>query len=224
MKPSVVVTCEHAGNEVPPYFAHLFQPHQQILLSHRGWDSGAYQVAEFLAEGFQCNLFGCHLTRLLIETNRSIHSNDLFSEFSKNLSEQDKQALVNDVYYAYRNAVEQEIESLEKPVFHLSVHSFTPVLNGVERHVDIGLLFDPARSLEKDICTLWVKNLLKALPDKCIQFNQPYLGTDDGFTTYLRTRFSDPGYAGIEIEINQKFADSKEMVAIQAALLNCFPV
>ena len=224
MRPSVLVTCEHAGNEVPPPFVHLFRGHQEVLHSHRGWDPGAYHVAEFLAEGFQCNLFGCHVTRLLIEMNRSPDSPQLFSEFSIDLPEPDKEGLLKDIYFSYRNQIEHYIEHLEKPVFHLSIHSFTPILNGQVRDVDIGLLFDPARSLENDLCSAWRNNLEHALPDKCIRFNEPYKGTDDGFTTYLRTKFVDSMYAGIEVELNQKFVDLEAFSRIQRALLMCFPV
>ena len=49
-----------------------------------------------------------------------------------------------------------------------------------------------------------------------IKFNEPYKGTDDGFTTYLRTKFSDDEYLGIEIEVNQKYLGTEqwEMIAM----------
>jgi hypothetical protein len=47
-----------------------------------------------------------------------------------------------------------------------------------------------------------------------IEFNKPYLGIDDGLTTYLRTVYPDSHYAGIEIEINQKFVDTPELILI----------
>ena len=34
--------------------------------------------------------------------------------------------------------------------------------------------------------------------------NYPYRGTGDGLTRYLRSRFDDASYCGIELEINQK--------------------
>ncbi|MGZ5244731.1 MAG: N-formylglutamate amidohydrolase, partial [Bacteroidia bacterium] len=42
-------------------------------------------------------------------------------------------------------------------------------------------------------------------PELTVKFNYPYLGTDDGFTTHLRKLFPDEKYAGVEIEINQKY-------------------
>lgn len=219
MHPSFIVTCEHAGNEVPDEFMHLFQGATETLLTHRGWDPGAFNVAEFLAENLDCSLHSFPITRLLIEANRSIESPQLFSEFSKDLSGKDKLLLINEYYYTYREGVENEIKGLRKPSIHLSVHSFTPVWNGVERTVDVGLLFDPSRKFESMVCQIWKKNAEQLLPGRKIVFNEPYQGTDDGFTTFLRSRFPDEQYAGIEIEINQKYNDTKELIEIQSALL-----
>jgi predicted N-formylglutamate amidohydrolase len=224
MKPSLIITCEHAGNDVPGQYKYLFVNADEILLSHRGWDPGAFHVAEFIAERFGCSLFACHTTRLLIETNRSRESPELFSEFSKLLTEIQKQTLLDEVYSPYREAVESELTSLPKPIIHLSVHSFTPVMNDQTRDVDIGLLFDPGRNFESAICELWKKNLGKALPGMTIRLNEPYKGTDDGFTTYLRTKFPDNDYAGIEIEVNQKFNADRAILKIQSALVESFPI
>ena len=38
-----------------------------------------------------------------------------------------------------------------------------------------------------------------------IRFNYPYLGISDGFTSYLRKKFNQKNYVGIELEVNQKF-------------------
>jgi hypothetical protein len=38
-----------------------------------------------------------------------------------------------------------------------------------------------------------------------VRRNYPYVGYSDGLTTYLRTRFDDRQYSGIELEINQRY-------------------
>jgi hypothetical protein len=50
------------------------------------------------------------------------------------------------------------------------------------------------------------------LPGFQIRFNDPYKGTDDGFTTWLRKKYNDSEYIGIEIEVNQKFATNLALV------------
>jgi predicted N-formylglutamate amidohydrolase len=176
-------------------------------------------MAVALAEGIAAPLFLCETTRLLIEANRSAGHEQLYSEYTWYLSDADKQTLVTTFYQPYREAVERTITSLPKPVLHLSIHSFTPVWNGKDRTVDIGLLFDPARPLEHRFCTAW-KDLLKKHTGLRVEFNEPYQGIDDGFTTYLRTVFTDDEYGGIEVEVNQRFVGEAMWGEITKALVD----
>ena len=43
-----------------------------------------------------------------------------------------------------------------------------------------------------------------------IRRNYPYLGKTDGFTSFLRKKYSAKFYAGIEIEINQALLFSED--------------
>jgi predicted N-formylglutamate amidohydrolase len=85
------------------------------------------------------------------------------------------------------------------------VHTFTPVLHGKVRGADIGFLYDPSRNAETSFCILW-QNVLRKLDQKLqMRRNYPYRGTSDGFTSYLRKRFPEDSYLGIELEVNQKY-------------------
>lgn len=214
---SILLTCEHAGNQVPVRYRSLFTA-EEVLNSHRGWDPGALDVAAALSEEFDLPCFTHQTTRLLVEVNRSLGHPQLFSEFSQPLGDEDKQLLLDKYYFPYRLRVENALAQLTKPVLHLSIHSFTPVLNEKVRLTDIGILFDPARAFESILSGKLLNSLQQNLPDLRIEFNEPYKGIDDGFTTYLRTRFSDEEYAGIEIEINQKIATGEDIEKIIAAL------
>ncbi len=89
---------------------------------------------------------------------------------------------------------------------HLAVHSFTPVLKGVERMVDVGILFDPERAFERRVAGRWRAALAERDPELRVRFNEPYDGRSDGLTTTLRSTFDageGPDYAGIELEVNQ---------------------
>lgn len=211
-----VVSCEHATNEVPEKYYELFEGAEEILQSHRGWDPGALEVTLDLAERLKVIPHLYPYTRLLIEPNRSLGSPQLFSEYSNDLTVEEKQWLVANYYQPYRNLVEEEIEEHIQngyKVIHLSMHSFTPVWNGKEREVEIGLLFDNQRSSEKQFCERWIEQLQSSC-NHTIRPNEPYHGADDGLTTYLRTRFTEEEYLGIEIEVSQKFGveERKEIV------------
>lgn len=216
MSYSVIFTCEHAGNEVPEKYQSLFYNCTEILQSHRGWDPGAWSIANVLSSELKSPVFGCLTTRLLIEANRSMDSAQLFSKFTDSLSASEKESLIQKIYKPYRDAVQREIEKSINPVLHLSIHSFTPVWNGAERKTDIGILFDPSRNTESSFSEQLKNNLQDYLPTYQLHFNEPYKGTDDGFTTWLRKHYADDRYAGIEIEVNQKFAP--DLSSIEVAL------
>lgn len=208
----LVLSCEHASNEIPEEYKYLFQGVGDNLNSHRGYDPGALDLFEELRE--LADFFSTYsISRLLVEVNRSIGHPDLFSEFTKGLPSAEKNKIITDLYNQYRNEIEdqikKQIESGEK-VLHLPIHSFTPVLNGEIRNADIGLLYDPSRKDEKLFCKEFKSNLSLNDPRLKIRFNYPYLGKADGFTTYLRRKFPKQ-YSGVELEINQKFVMDNRM-------------
>ncbi|MDP3920398.1 MAG: N-formylglutamate amidohydrolase [Candidatus Omnitrophota bacterium] len=206
-KYDILLTCEHATNAVPPDLRPLFPKH--ILKTHRGFDIGALTLAKKLSRRFKKRLYRATASRLVIDLNRSIHNRrSLFSRYLNPLDSRRKKRILEQLYLPYRKAVEDEIRKKtrrKKPVLHLSVHSFTPVLNGRPRKTDIGLLFDPKRKGERVLCLRWKEILRRKAPQLCVRFNDPYRGTADGFTTSLRRRLPASAYLGIELEINQKF-------------------
>lgn len=88
-------------------------------------------------------------------------------------------------------------------MFHLSVHSFTPTLDGQTRNADAGLLYDPGRPRERECCTAWQRAMRTADPRLRVRRNYPYRGVSDGLTTHLRRVFPPEDYLGIELELNQ---------------------
>lgn len=212
MTHSVIFTCEHAGNDVPDEYQSLFEHQDNVLQSHRGWDPGAWPIANFLSKQLEAPLFGCLTTRLLIEANRSMESPQLFSEFTSSLSEEAKEKLIEEIYKPYRDQVQKVIDNMVKPVLHLSIHSFTPIWDNKERKVDIGILFDPSQDSEASFSNRLKENLQRNLPGYLICFNEPYKGTDDGITTWLREKYKNDVYTGIEIEVNQKFVSDLSLI------------
>jgi predicted N-formylglutamate amidohydrolase len=166
------------------------------------------ELAQALARHLRVPLFSCEITRLLVEPNRSIGHPRLFSEFSRHLDAAAKQELLQGYYYEHRNRAEAWIEqhmAQGRPVIHLSVHTFTPVLDGQSRTADVGLLYDPRQAAEKVFVRRWQDTLKQHRPDLIVRRNYPYLGKSDGFTSYLRGRFPGDDYLGIELEVNQRW-------------------
>ncbi|WP_224998905.1 N-formylglutamate amidohydrolase [Cesiribacter sp. SM1] len=208
-----VITCEHGGNAIPGAFASIFYDAeaQHALNSHRGWDPGALELFKIL-EPLADYSNAVTVSRLLVELNRSLHHPKLFSKFTKGLQEQERALIIDKYYTPYRKNVEAAIKQFigdGHQVYHLSIHSFTPVLEGQVRNADIGLLYDPSRLQERELCNHWKNIFLRLIPEVRIRFNYPYKGTADGFTTYLRKQFP-ADYAGIEFELNQEWANDQQ--------------
>lgn len=202
-----VVTCEHGGNRVPPRYQSLFSGHDALLRTHLGYDAGAIAMARQLAQALPAALFVSSVTRLLVDLNRSAGHHQLYSPIVREASLALRREIFNRYYLPYRTKVEADIAeavSQGKRVFHISSHSFTPELDGEVRNADIGLLYDPARSLEMELCRAWQLAFGELAPPLRVRRNYPYTGSSDGFTAYLRGIFPAEAYIGIELEINQK--------------------
>ncbi|MBL3656947.1 N-formylglutamate amidohydrolase [Fulvivirga sediminis] len=221
-KRTIIITCEHAGNYIPKDYHFLFSNQEDVLETHRGWDPGALIIAKYLARQLDAPLFYQKISRLLLETNRSLHNSELFSVYVQMLGGGVKQYLLDKYYHPYRNTVEDKIKKevdMGHTVLHISMHTFTPVLNGVVRTVDVGILFDERSCTETAFSKEWKSRLDDQLKDFTVMLNVPYNGADDGFTTYLRTRFPEQKYLGIEVEVNQRYVNTPELKHIKEALL-----
>ncbi|WP_207434851.1 N-formylglutamate amidohydrolase [Sabulibacter ruber] len=211
-----LLSCEHAGNVIPEEYLHLFKGKEEVLFSHKAIDFGALRLARHLAKELEVPLSIMTTSRLLVEGNRSLGTDELFSEYTRHLPDQEKQAILEEYYFAHRQKVEQRIQDRIKAgyqVLHLAVHSFTPALEGEVREVEIGILFDPDRALEETFARELKNSLHDLNPERKVMYNEPYPGVADGFPTYLRGKFGPDQYAGFELEVNQKFfLDGEERV------------
>ncbi|WKN30792.1 N-formylglutamate amidohydrolase [Porifericola rhodea] len=222
----IVLSCEHGGNIVPPMYLHLFRDQKSVLQTHRGWDPGALLSAQLLSTKLDVPLVYSRISRLLIEMNRSLDTKDIFSSFSLPLEDGEKIKLIDQYYTPYRQKIKATIDSTlssEDKCIHYSIHTFTPDWQGQSRPTDIGILFDPTRSFETEISLELKSKLAILLPGMQIDLNEPYKGTDDGLTTSLRNIYDDQLYAGIEIEINQKWVNKAEHSIINNALIVALP-
>ncbi len=202
-----LVTCEHGGNKIPARYAILFAAHTAALNSHRGWDPGALTLARSLAKLLDAPLIASQTSRLLVDLNRSEHHPKLFSAMTDVLQDDARNRILDEHYRPYRDDVEAAGDAIidaDARIVHVSVHSFTPVLDGKTRRADIGLLYDPRRTREAALCNRWIAALGVALPDLEVRRNYPYRGDADGLTTTLRRRYRAADYVGIEVELNQR--------------------
>lgn len=192
---SVVLTCEHASKSLPA--AYEEQLRARAWQDHELYDPGASELARYLQKHLGCPLLMGEWSRILIDLNRSVHH----AKLSKLLTGHDKEdlnLLIKQYYQPFRQAVAKEVRA-RRPCLHIGVHSFTRVMAGQVRAIDVGILYDPGVAWERDLAKAW----LRVLRQKGLRAyaNRPYKGTSDGHTTELRRLLGGHDYAGLELEV-----------------------
>ena len=222
---SLVITCEHGGNRIPIRYTDLFKANPVLLNTHRGFDPGALTMAKDLAAAFAAPLVASTVSRLLVDLNRSVGHPHLHYEVIKNESSEVREIILKQYYQPYRTQAEHLVRQAiadHGQVIQLSSHSFTPELDGKVRNADIGLLYDPARPGESNLCAHWKAALNACSPELSIRRNYHYEGKGDGLTSWLRHRLPPDAYLGIELEINQKhiFKTGRHWTALRNVIVN----
>lgn len=203
---ALVITCEHGGNRIPAPYRQNFAIDPALLDSHRGYDQGARLMARTLAKAFAAPLLSSTVSRLLVDLNRSIGHPRLHAEVVRKAPPEVREDILEAHYRPYRRRAEALVRQAigeRGRVLHIASHSFVPVLDGKRRRADIGLLYDPSRSGEVEICGRWKAGLKSLAPGLAVRRNYPYAGKGDGLTAWFRSQFPAAVYVGIELEINQ---------------------
>lgn len=208
---TLIITCEHGGNRIPAPYRTLFRGQQALLDSHRGHDPGALVMATELADTFGAPLVASTTSRLLVDLNRSIGHPQLFSAATRDAPAETREQIVKHHYRPHRRQAEHLVaDSVGRGdrAIHIAAHSFTPELGGKVRRADVGLLYDPARHGEVELCARWKHSLAALAPDLRVRRNYPYAGKSDGLTSHLRLRFAPDKYVGVELEVNQSIVSA----------------
>ena len=153
----VLLVCDHASNRFPHSLGTMGLDYLDRV-SHIALDIGANAVAEMLADNLGATAVLCQYSRLIVDCNRELIDDSAFLEHSdgidvpgnQNLQSDEKERRASEIYWPYHNAIKDQIVRLKKngidPVV-ISIHSFTPIINGSDREWEIGVLWD------KDIVT-----------------------------------------------------------------------
>ena len=201
-----LVTCEHGGKRISSPYLGCFAGQEALLASHHGFDPGALAMARTLAQQLKAPLIYSTVSRLLVDLNRSPGHPRLHAQCIRRLPEASRRRILEKYYLPFRARVEMAIVHAlgdGKRVIHFSSHSFTPMLDGVARTADVGLLYDPTRAEEAALCRQWRICLKAREPGLRVRLNYPYRGKSDGFTSFLRRHFPADDYLGVELEICQ---------------------
>jgi len=144
----IVVTCEHAKNELPDEYSWTENDKKYFVDEHWGYDIGAFEMAKALAEDLKCVFVHSLYSRLLLDPNRSIVADSLFRkngdgqelDLNKDITYEEEQKRIKKYYISYYEAL-REISVKVDPTYILSIHSFTPLYQGEPRSMEMGVLY-----------------------------------------------------------------------------------
>jgi predicted N-formylglutamate amidohydrolase len=218
---NAVLVCDHASNRVPRRLDNLGLDALQ-LADHIGWDPGAAEVARGLSTQLDAPLVLSGYSRLVIDCNRPLSSPGSIAEQSADidipgnsgLTPEDRKARIDALFLPYHRAIDRLLDSRAlRPTLLLSIHSFTPILNGRLRPWSIGISYGRDQHL--------AKLLLRALAqweDLAVGENEPYpIETDIDYT--LPQHGEGRGLLCVMIEIRQDGLRTAEDARAWAARL-----
>lgn len=218
---SAVLVCDHASNRVPQQLGSLGLDAAQ-LAEHIGWDPGAAEVARLLSAQLDAPLMLSGYSRLVIDCNRPLGNADSIAEQSagvlvpgnRGLSPPERDQRINTLFRPYHDAIERLLDArCRRPNLLLSVHSFTPVLNGLPRPWHIGV----SCWRDRRLAALMLDELARR-GDVIVGDNQPYPIEEDVDYT-IPVHGEARGLPSVMIEIRQDGIRDAEGVAAWATRL-----
>ena len=183
-------------------------------------------LARLMARRLEQPLLVTHWCRLLVEANRSPTNPRIWSSYTKPLPSAARAQILARYWRPHRQEVERAVATAlarGERIVHVAVHSFTPVMDGVARNADIGLLFDSRRRHESAFARRWAASLREHDSALRVRYNYPYLGLADGLSTALRRIHPPSRYLGFELEVNQARSlapDWRQLGGVLAASLS----
>jgi predicted N-formylglutamate amidohydrolase len=223
----VLVVCDHAGRAVPRRLGGLGVD-EAALMRHIGWDIGAAEVTRHLVRLLDAPAVLSGYSRLVADCNRRLEDPSCMPEVSdgtevpgnRALSAADRAARAEALYFPYHEAIQRRLAAFAargvSPAI-VSIHSFTPVMNGFVRPWHIGVLWDK----DPRIAVPLIENLSRRR-DLVVGDNEPYSAREPAGYTMLRHAVP-AGLPHALLEIRQDLIDTAtgagEWAGIVAAAL-----
>jgi predicted N-formylglutamate amidohydrolase len=208
----VLLVCDHASRAVPRRLANLGLD-DALLRRHIGWDIGAAEVTRRLAPKLDAPAVLSGYSRLVVDCNRFPDHASAMPEVSdgvavphnRNLSNADRAERLDACFWPYHRAIEARLAAFRTrgvvPAI-LSIHSFTPVMNGVARPWHVGILWDKDPRIAVPLIAQ-----LGADPKRVVGDNEPYSAREPvGYT--MRAHACPAGLPHALVEIRQDLIDT----------------
>lgn len=173
--------CDHAGRAFPRALGTLGLG-QGELDQHIAWDIGIAGLGRRLAHSLDAPFFMTAYSRLVIDCNRHLDDPTSIAQESdrvrvpgnRGLSAADRRRRQEEIFVPYHTALTEEIRgrvAAGRVPIVISLHSFTPVMNGFQRPWHVGVLWNDDARLPVPLM-----RRLAEEPDLVVGDNEPYSG------------------------------------------------
>jgi predicted N-formylglutamate amidohydrolase len=199
-----LLVCDHASSRFPEALGDMgLDPFARRC--HLAIDIGAGALTERLAESLGVTAVLAQYSRLVVDCNRQLLDPSAFLVFgdgifvpgNNNLSDADKKQRSDAIYWPYHKVISDQVgrlRSLGPPPLFVSIHSFTPVLNGISRSWEMGVLWDA----DEEVAKIVIEELRRAGYE--VGDNEPYSGkAPQDFTVDHHAEGGSLRHAAIEI-------------------------
>ncbi len=183
-KARLVLFSDHAGRAIPQRLGKLGLT-QAELDQHIGWDIGIGAMARRMAVALDAPAVIGGYSRLVIDCNRRLDDPTSIAQESdripvpgnRGLNDADRSARAREIFHPYHRAIEAIIDAKRRvgaePAI-ISLHSFTPRMNGLARPWHVGILWNRDPRLPVPL----MARLLQE-PGVVVGDNEPYSGRDE---------------------------------------------
>ena len=178
---AALVVCDHASRAIPKSLNRLGLP-ELATWQHVAWDIGAGELARGLAAMLDAPAVLAGYSRLVVDCNRRPDDPDAFRQVSDGWEIPGNAALDDDArrrrlaacFDPYHDCIAALLAGLERrsprPLL-VSVHTFTPLLNGRQRPWHVGVLWDHDEPSARRLLAG-----LRRHPEIVVGDNEPYSG------------------------------------------------
>lgn len=202
-----VLVSDHAGRAVPARLGDLGVPAPEWE-RHIAWDIGMAGMGRLLAERLETVLIEQAYSRLVIDCNRApghptsvVQSSDgTLVPGNAELDAEAERERVERIFRPYHDRITAELDARQaegQPTVLVSLHSFTPEMDGIARPWHAGILHNHGPRFG-----LILKDLLEQEPGLLVGDNEPYALTDTSDHT-VPFHAEARGLPHVELEIRQ---------------------
>lgn len=226
----ILLVCDHASCRFPRALGDMgLDPFARRC--HLAIDIGAGKLTELIARRLGLTAVIAQYSRLVIDCNRELMDPGAFLEYgdgilvpgNRNLTQEQKDARAEAIYWPYHRAIDEQVARLRsvgpKPAF-ISLHSFTPVLNGIAREVQMGVLWDKDARLSD----IFIEEFRAA--GFLTGDNEPYSGrAPQDFTIDHHAEGIELPHVGIEVrqDLIDDIAGVEEIAPIMQRIIQSIP-